>query len=143
MHATADRWETAAKTIYLYELRLTQQREEGDDLPRLIQAGLAFIDLSDNKARWNVEHLFIPPSLWGAGLGERFLNQLLAELKKAGCTSCEVTIEKPVREAYDQDIDWSKRTDPASRQQLNDLLAFYQRAQFNFDQKSNTLTRVL
>ena len=143
MHATADRWETAAKTIYLYELRLTQHREEGDDLPRLIQAGLAFIDLSDNKARWNVEHLFIPPSLWGAGLGERFLNQLLAELKKAGCTSCEVTIEKPVREAYDQGIDWSKRTDPASRQQLNDLLAFYQRAQFNFDQKSNTLTRVL
>ena len=116
MHATADRWETAAKTIYLYELRLTQQREEADDLPRLIQAGLAFIDLSDNKARWNVEHLFIAPSLWGAGLGERFLNQLLAELKKAGCTSCEVTIEKPVREAYDQGIDWSKRTDPASRQ---------------------------
>jgi hypothetical protein len=40
-------------------------------------------------------------------------------------------------------MDWSKRTDPASRQQLNDLLAFYQRAQFNFDQKSKTLTRIL
>jgi hypothetical protein len=138
MHATADRWETADKTIYLYELRLTQQREEGDDLPKPIQAGLAFIDLSDNKARWNIEHLFGPPSLW-----ERFLNQLLAELKKAGCKSCEVTIETPVKKADDKDMDWSKRTDPASRQQLNDLLAFYQRAQFNFDQKSKTLTRVL
>ena len=142
MHATADK-ETAGKKIYLYELHLTQQREEGDDLPRPIQAGLAFIDLSDDMARWNVEHLFIPPSLWGAGLGERFLNQLLAELKKAGCKSCEVTVETPVKKPDDKDMDWSKRTDPASRQQLNDLLAFYQRAQFNFDQKSKTLTRIL
>ena len=71
------------QTIYLYEFRLTQQREEGDDLPNPIQAGLAFIHLSDNKARWNVEHLFGPSRLWGAGLGERFLNPLLAELKKA------------------------------------------------------------
>jgi hypothetical protein len=28
MHATADRWKTADKTIYLYELRLTQQRKK-------------------------------------------------------------------------------------------------------------------
>jgi GNAT superfamily N-acetyltransferase len=143
MHETADRWETAGKAIYLYELRLTQQREEGDDLPKPIQAGLAFIDLSANKARWNVEHLFVPPSLWGAGLGERFLNELLAELKKAGCKSCEVTIETPVKKGDDKDLDWSKTTDPASQQQLNDLLAFYQRAQFNFDQKSKTLVRIL
>ena len=30
-------------------------------------------------------------------------------------------------------VEWSKRTDLASRQQLNDLLAFYQRANFNLE----------
>jgi hypothetical protein len=138
-------------TIYILQLHLTQQREEGDDLPQPIQAGLAFLELKGTTARWAVDDFFVPPSFWGAGLGERFLNELLVKLKAGGCERCEVTTE-PLREKDEADeipkkdempLDWSKRTDLASRQQLNDLLAFYQRAQFNFDQKSKTLVRIL
>jgi hypothetical protein len=123
-----------SKATYIYELRLTQQREEGDDLPRPIQAGLAFIDVSNRQtACWSVEDFFVPPSLWGAGLGAKFLKQLLIELKRDQVQRCEVTIKSSAEPEKERVFDWSERTDLASRQQLNDLLAFYQNARFNFD----------
>jgi hypothetical protein len=129
-------------TIYSFDLELTHQREK-DDKTHPVQAGLAFLNLSDKKtARWNVDDFFIPPSLWGAGLGAVFLSKLLPKLKGRGFTHCEVTIEEPKRPGDELAVDWSKRTDLASRQQLNDLLAFYQRAQFTFD-GNNQLVRNL
>ncbi len=80
-----------------------------------------------------MEDFFVPPSLWGAGLGAKFLNELLATLKKEGVKGCEVAIEPPPKKADDVAVEWLKRTDVASRQQLNDLLAFYQRANFTLD----------
>jgi len=134
MHETKTHDPTKTKAIYIYELRLTQQREEGDDLPRPIQAGLAFVDLPDRTtARWSVEDFFVPPSLWGAGLGARFLKELLIQLKREQVQRCEVTIESPVEPEHERVFDWAERTDLASRQQLNDLLAFYQNARFSFD----------
>jgi GNAT superfamily N-acetyltransferase len=112
---------------------LTHQKE-GTDSPFHVQAGLAFLDLSARPtARWNVEDLFVPPSLWGAGLGGLFLDELLVQLKKEGVNRCEVTVEarqSPDKVDSDGALAWTKRTDVASRQQLNDLLAFYQRADF-------------
>ena len=84
----------------------------------------------------------MPPSLWGAGLGARFLNELLAILKKEGVKRCEVAVEPPPRKTADVAVEWLKRTDVASRQQLNDLLAFYQRASFTLD-ANNRLVRDL
>jgi GNAT superfamily N-acetyltransferase len=129
------------KTVYSYDLKLTQQSEEGQAIPHYVQAGLAFLDLSDKTlARWNVEDFFVPPSLWGAGLGAKFLNELLAILKKEGVKRCEVAVEAP--KESDGAVEWLKRTDMASRQQLNDLLAFYQRANFTLD-ANNRLVRDL
>ena len=129
------------KTVYSYDLKLTQQSEEGQDIPYYVQAGLAFLDLSEKTlARWNVEDFFVPPSLWGAGLGAKFLNELLAILKREGVTRCEVAVEAP--KEGDGAVEWLKRTDLASRQQLNDLLAFYQRANFTLD-ANNRLVRDL
>jgi len=129
------------KTVYSYDLKLTQQSQEGQDIPYHVQAGLAFLDLSDNTlARWNVEDFFMPPSLWGAGLGAKFLNELLATLKEEGVKRCEVAVEAP--KESDGAVEWLKRTDLASRQQLNDLLAFYQRANFTLD-ANNRLARDL
>jgi hypothetical protein len=134
MHETKDGADKSGKTIYVYELHLTQQREQGDDLPRPIQAGLAFIDLSGRTtARWSVEDFFVPPSFWGAGLGAKFLEELLVELKRDQVQRCEVTIETSAEPEKERVFDWSERTDLASRQQLNDLLAFYQNARFSFD----------
>jgi hypothetical protein len=125
--------EKPGMTIYSFDLQLTHQREKKDKT-HPVQAGLAFLDLSDKKtARWNVDDFFIPPSLWGAGLGAVFLSKLLPKLKGKGFTHCEVTIEEQKRPDDELAVDWSKRTDLASRQQLNDLLAFYQRAEFSFD----------
>jgi hypothetical protein len=140
MHASHPEHGTG-KTVYSYDLKLTQQSEEGQDIPYHVQAGLAFLDLSDKTlARWNVEDFFMPPSLWGAGLGAKFLDKLLATLKAEKVERCEVAVEAP--KENDGAVAWLKRTDIASRQQLNDLLAFYQRANFTLD-ASNRLVRDL
>jgi GNAT superfamily N-acetyltransferase len=123
----------AGKTVYSFDLKLTLQGSKGAKVEYDVQAGLAFLDLSDKSiARWTNEEFFIPPSLWGAGLGARFLDKLLEKLKAKGLKRCEVTVKPP--ETKDKvGIEWLKRTDVASRQQRADLLAFYQRAGFNLD----------
>ena len=133
--------EEMPKKGYAFNLTLTDQKDASDS-PFQVQAGLAFLDLLARPtdllptARWNVEDLFVPPSLWGAGLGELFLKALLDKLQKEGFSRCEVTVEKPKErkkgdDAVEVAVPWNKRTDMASRQQLNDLLAFYQRAGFS------------
>jgi len=131
------------KTVYSYDLKLTLQSQDGKNACYDFQAGLAFLDLSGKTlARWNVEDFFVPPSLWGAGLGARFLNELLVMLKKEGVKNCEVDVKAPPKKTDDAAVEWLKRTDVASRQQLNDLLAFYQRASFTLD-ANNRLVRDL
>jgi Patatin-like phospholipase len=130
------------KTVYSFDLKLTLQRPQDKDAEYEIQAGLAFLDLSRRPtdlsqrrtAHWTNEEFFVPPSLWGAGLGARFLDKLLIELKKEKFDRCEVTVEPPERTADHKLVfEWLKRTDLASRQQRADLLAFYQRAGFILD----------
>lgn len=118
-------------TVYSFDLNLTLQRQQPPDLEHSVQAGLAFVDSpADKTARWANEEFFIPPSLWGAGLGAVFLDKLLVELKKDGFDRCEVTVKPPKRVSGKVVREWLERTDLASRQQRADLLAFYQRAGF-------------
>lgn len=130
----------AGRTVYSFDLKLTLQRPKGAGTKYHVQAGLAFLDLSQRPtdlpqrqtAHWINEEFFVPPSLWGAGLGAKFLWELLIELKNEGFSRCEVTVKPP--EIGDKaGREWLKRTDLASRQQRNDLFAFYQRAGFNLD----------
>jgi GNAT superfamily N-acetyltransferase len=123
------------KTVYSFDLKLTLQRPQDKDTEYEIQAGLAFVDVSAEPiARWTNEEFFVPPSLWGAGLGAKFLDKLLIQLKKEKFDRCEVAVEPPERTADDKVVfEWLKRTDLASRQQRADLLAFYQRAGFILD----------
>jgi hypothetical protein len=129
------------QTVYSYDLQLTDQGQ-GTDRHHPVQVGLVFLDRSadDTVASWTVDEFFVPPSLWGAGLGAKFLYKLLGVLKAEGVKHCEVRIE-PREQSEDVAFPWSERTDVASRQQLNDLLAFYQRAQFTLSQ--NQLVRDL
>jgi GNAT superfamily N-acetyltransferase len=130
----------AGRTVYSFDLKLTLQRPKGAGKKYQVQAGLAFLDLSRRPtdlpqrqtAHLTNEEFFVPPSLWGAGLGAKFLWELLIELKEEGFSHCEVTVKPP--EIGDKaGREWLKRTDLASRQQRNDLFAFYQRAGFNLD----------
>jgi GNAT superfamily N-acetyltransferase len=121
------------KTLYSFDLKLILQRQQGADVDYQVQAGLAFLDLSDKPlARWTNEEFFVPPSLWGAGLGAKFLDKLLDQLKKEGFNRCEVAVKSPETTDHVGE-EWLRRTDVASRQQRNDLLAFYQRAHFGLD----------
>ena len=43
-------------------------------------------------ARWTTYAFYVPPSLWGTGIGTRFLQSLLVQLRGSGVSSCEVTI---------------------------------------------------
>jgi GNAT superfamily N-acetyltransferase len=138
MHAAQESEEGPSKEGYSFDLTLTDQRLGGTHAPVEVQAGLAFLDLSDKPtARWNVEDFFVPPSLWGAGLGAIFLKKLLDELESHGFTRCEVTVETPLPKKADDEaaVPWNERTDMASRQQLNDLLTFYQRENFRLETK--------
>jgi hypothetical protein len=138
------------ETVYSFELELTDQREKtAGGAKQTVQAGLAFIDVStvQGTASWNTEDFFVPPSLWGAGLGGKFLDKLLKILQDEGIRRCEVTVNPPPDEKQ-APIPWTKRTDLASRQQLNDLLAFYSRAHFTLtedkdDKKDKKLVRNL
>ena len=134
MHAQDDAKKETSQTVYSFDLQLTLQGQTSGNIPYQVQGGLAFIDFAKNKsvARWTVEDFFVPPSLWGAGLGEKFLIELLEVLKAEKVTRCEVAVIPP-EEDRDKAFEWTKRTDVASRQQLNDLLAFYQRANFRLD----------
>jgi GNAT superfamily N-acetyltransferase len=121
------------KTLYSFDLTLILQRQQGVDIDYQVQAGLAFLDLSDKPlARWTNEEFFVPPSLWGAGLGAKFLDKLLDQLKKEGFDRFEVAVKSP-ETTHHVGEEWLRRTDVASRQQRNDLLAFYQRAHFDLD----------
>ena len=107
------------KTVYSYDLRLRLQSQEGEGHRYDVQAGLAFVDLRDPKiARWSAKDFFVPPGLWGSGIGEKFLEKLLKDLP---APSCEVTVEKQTR------------IDLASLQERNDLIAFYKRAGFQLE----------
>ncbi|MEZ5285944.1 MAG: hypothetical protein R2712_14275 [Vicinamibacterales bacterium] len=73
-------WSTeldAATTRIFYENMLTlsdRQRRAR------IQAGLAMVLVRNGDAGWSSDDFFVPPSLWGAGIGSRFLFDLLWKL---------------------------------------------------------------
>jgi hypothetical protein len=131
----------AGKSTYAYKLHLPLQAARGSaGAVYTIQAGLAFLDLNTaGLARWNSEEFFVPPGLWGAGIGGQFLGKLLEKLGalSSPVNRAEVTIgpqssgTSPVLE----------RTDVASRQQRNDLIAFYKRAGFQVEKDQLVWTR--
>ena len=130
-----------AGTSYAYELHLPFQAESGSTgHVYTIQAGLAFVDLGTaGVARWNSEQFFVPPGLWGAGIGSQFLVKLLEKLgaSSSPVDRVEVTIGP-------QSLGTSpalERTDVASRQQRNDLIAFYKRAGFQVEGDQLVWTR--
>jgi GNAT superfamily N-acetyltransferase len=115
------------KRVFTYDLGLTLQSEPLQTCN--IQGGLAFVGLSPGApanpriAVWRDNEFFIPPGLWGSGIGSAFLRSLLLKLESIGVTTCAVSLAE------------QKRTDLASRQQRSDLIAFYKREGFKLDDK--------
>ncbi len=88
-----------------------------------MQLGLAAVVMSGSVARWHSDDFFVPPGLWGSGIGADFLEKLIAALPPA--TRCEVELAR--------ELPGEQRNDFASRQERNDLVSFYKRAGFALD----------
>ena len=58
-----------------------------------IQVGLAAVIFHDSTAGWNSNDFFVPPSLWGAGIGGRFLRGLLERISNEA-SWCIVVVER-------------------------------------------------
>ncbi|HEX2254808.1 MAG TPA: hypothetical protein VHQ65_16205 [Thermoanaerobaculia bacterium] len=58
-----------------------------------VQAGVVVMERTGpGRVRWRSRDFYVPPGLWGVGLGEEFLRALLAELEAAGFPYQEVTM---------------------------------------------------
>jgi GNAT superfamily N-acetyltransferase len=55
-----------------------------EGLEQKLLAAVVEVKLDENRsiARWDRDRLFVPPGLWGMGIGEAFLDELINELKK-------------------------------------------------------------
>ncbi len=81
-------------TRVFYENLLGLPRRGGNVVQ--IQTGIAGVTRHQQKAAWTSDDFFVPPSLWGAGIGWYFLKGLLE--KEAGeSTWCYVVVRSPDR----------------------------------------------
>ncbi len=98
-----------------------------------MQLGLAAIEIKGTKAEWRSDNLFVPPSLWGSGTGGAFLGKLIEKLHGSGITQLMVKLKQAD----------NARSDFSSRQERNDLIAFYKGQRFSLAQDGHTMVRRL
>ena len=79
----------------LYENLVKLQRRPGVFVE--VQVGIAAVTFRQNpkRAGWTSDDFFVPPSLWGTGLGWYFLDNLLAVLHQEKCVDCHVVVKAP------------------------------------------------
>ncbi|HVG87114.1 MAG TPA: hypothetical protein VM820_21500 [Vicinamibacterales bacterium] len=88
------RWDVMVAAPFgrrFYQNLLTLRRA-GDSVR--IQVGLATVTTHEQSVGWTSDDFFVPPSLWGAGIGSHFLNNLLLELS-GGAAWCYVIVKAP------------------------------------------------
>jgi hypothetical protein len=88
------RWNTQVPAPYrcrFYQNLLELKR--GDAAVR-IQVGLAAVTFHGAAAGWNSDDFFVPPSLWGAGIGGHFLRGLLESIS-VEADWCLVVVKAP------------------------------------------------
>jgi GNAT superfamily N-acetyltransferase len=76
------------RPVYEYRLAAKGSRPE-------LQVALIMVStdaLDPTVVSWTNEDLFVPPSLWGAGIGSEFLPAILDELAGEGVSYCDVHI---------------------------------------------------
>ena len=88
------RWDVMVAAPFgrrFYQNLLTLRRA-GDSVR--IQVGLATVTTHEQSVGWTSDDFFVPPSLWGAGIGSHFLNNLLLELS-GDAAWCYVIVKAP------------------------------------------------
>jgi GNAT superfamily N-acetyltransferase len=86
-------------------------------------------------ATWTSDDFFVPPSLWGAGIGGEFMRELLRQLSVTGVSRCRVEITMP-----------EHRNDASAKADRVGYIEFYKRSGFRlegYDEAKRTVTLVL
>jgi hypothetical protein len=121
--------------FYQYVIGLPVQMDRSAEVRFVeMQLGIAILRTENSTATWKSDEFFVPPSLWGSGTGREFLRVLLDVLATAGIK--EVVV-KP------SDAAAGRRSDFASRQEQNDMLAFYKGQQFFLSLSGRSMVRRL
>ncbi len=109
-----------------------------------IQAGLAAVTIDGDWAEWKSADFYVPPGLWGSGVGRKFLCRLLDALKKDGVQHCRVQLGKGALPAGAVAAGTCARSreDQTARQAQNDDIAFYKSAGFS-PESAQTASMVL
>jgi GNAT superfamily N-acetyltransferase len=75
------------RSVYEYKQSLLVR-----DRQRTVQMGFVLLSVAEKRAAWTSEDFFVPPSLWGAGIGGAFLRKLLRRLADEGIDTCDVFV---------------------------------------------------
>lgn len=76
-----------------YENVLNLWRPDGTTVP--MQVGIVAVTRHGKNVGWTSNDFFVPPSLWGAGIGWQFLKQLLQKEADAKSEWCYVVVKLP------------------------------------------------
>jgi hypothetical protein len=79
------------KRVFTYKIAMRFQHRE----VYRVQAALALVTRVERAAVWDASDFFVPPGLWGMGIGEAFLAALEMELAKAGVRLLVVRVAIP------------------------------------------------
>ena len=82
-----------------YQNLLDLRRKDGGTVA--MQVGIVALTVREAHVGWTSDDFFVPPSLWGAGIGWYFLDNLLNELS-ARHTDCYVVVKAPPIDAQHQ-----------------------------------------
>ncbi len=124
---------------YPFEIVLMQQSDGSTKSKEIkLQVAIARVEKKGDIVQWGSNDLYVPPGLWGSGLGGTFLRKLLAELTSRAGTICRVKLQPPGElETTAKDGKALQRTDIAGRQAQADLIAFYKGAGFRLEKCEN------
>jgi hypothetical protein len=121
-------------TRRLYQRVLDLWRPEGTAVP--MQVGLVAVTSRHTTVGWTSNDFFVPPSLWGAGVGSGFLEHLLARLSEHH-RFCYAIVKAPAPE----------RDSQVARDDRRSFVEHYRKAGFRqrltTDTEAGALDRVL
>jgi hypothetical protein len=130
-----ERREEEGTVFFEYVVHLPVQMDGSENVKLVpIQLGLARMQMRAARLSWSSNDFFVPPSLWGSGTGRVFLNKLISQ-PPAGVREFVVRPEQKRAEEM--------RSDFSSRQERNDLIAFYKQAEFSTRADADEMMRTV
>jgi len=113
-------------TTDLFSFELDMATDVNNGQAPSIQIAFAAIQRKDKIASWHVDDLYVPPGLWGTGVGTSFLRALCTSLsqQQEPMTACRVRLTQKQTPNY-REPQQLQESDQANRAAHADLIRFY------------------